>query len=92
MPIGGKPLPAISDSFGESVSDYARNPTKEKKNYLQGTSRAIFSAVHKQGWNQPIALDGTIEDPEIYHVTEDTVEEIHADRAYDQVRQRVMSD
>ncbi|EGQ43182.1 MAG: hypothetical protein J07AB43_11720, partial [Candidatus Nanosalina sp. J07AB43] len=89
MPLGGKPLPVISNSFGRSVSDYARNPTKKKSRYLEGTSRAIFSAMDKQGWEEPIALDGTIENPEIYHVTEDTVEEIHVDKAYGEVRQRV---
>jgi hypothetical protein len=85
MPIGGKPNPVISNSFGQSVSDYARNPTKEKKRYLEGTSRAIFSAMAKQGWNEPIALDGTIENPEVYHATEDTIEQIHEERAYDEV-------
>jgi hypothetical protein len=45
----------------------------------------------KQGWSKPIALDGTIEDPEIYHATEETIEQIHEDRAYDDVRQRVMA-
>jgi hypothetical protein len=83
--------PVISDSFGQSVSDYARNPTKEKKRYLEGTSRVIFSAMDKQGWDEPIALDGTIENPEIYHATEETIEEIHQDKAYDQVKNRVIS-
>jgi hypothetical protein len=82
---------AISDSFGRSVSDYARNPTKEKKRYLEGTSRAIFSAMDKQGWDEPIALDGTIENPQVYHATGETIEDIHEERAYDQVRQKVMS-
>jgi|APHM01.1.fsa_nt_gi hypothetical protein len=83
--------PVISDSFGQSVTNYAKNPTKEGNKYLMGTSRAIFSAMDKQGWNEPIALDGTIENPEIYHATEQTVEDIHQNRAYDQVRQRVLS-
>jgi hypothetical protein len=58
---------------------------------LEGTSRAIFSAMAKQGWSKPIALDGTIEDPEIYHATEETIDSIHEDRAYDQIKQRVMA-
>ncbi len=84
-------VPVISDSFGESVQDYAEDPTTQKYRQLEGTSRAIFSAMDKQGWNEPIAIDGTIEKPEVYHATEETIEDIHEDRAYDQVRQRVMS-
>ncbi len=88
IPMGGLTT-AISNSFGESVQDYAENPTTQKYRHLEGTSRAIFSAMAKQGWNEPIALDGTIEDPEEYHATEETIEQIHEDRAYDEVRERV---
>jgi hypothetical protein len=45
----------------------------------------------KQGWNEPIALDGTIEDPEVYHATEETIEDIHEERAYDKVKGMVMA-
>jgi hypothetical protein len=81
----------ISSSFGESVEDYANDPSVEGYDNLIGTSRAIFSAMAKQGWNEPIAIDGTIEDPEIYHATEETIEDIHEERAYDDVRQKVMA-
>ena len=91
MPVGGKPNPVISDSFGESVQDYAENPTTQGYRHLEGTSRAIFSAMAKQGWSKPIALDGTIENPEVYHATEETIDSIHEDRAYDDVRQKVMA-
>ncbi|MBY6287277.1 hypothetical protein GLT90_01590 [Nanohaloarchaea archaeon H12] len=89
MPVGGKPNPVISNSFGESVQDYAEDPTTQKYRHLEGTSKAIFSAMAKQGWNEPIALDGTIEDPEVHHATEETIEGIHEDRAYDEVKDRV---
>jgi len=81
----------ISSSFGESVEDYANDPSVEGYDNLIGTSRAIFSAMAKQGWNEPIAIDGTIEDPEIYHATEETIEDIHKDRAYDEVKSMIMA-
>jgi hypothetical protein len=81
----------VSDSFGESIEDYVTDPTKEKREYLKGTSRAIFSALDKYGFGEPIALDGTIQEPEILHTTQETRDSIIEDAAYDEVRERILN-
>ena len=81
----------VSDSFGESIEDYVTDPTKEKREYLKGTSRAIFSALDKHGFGEPIALDGTIQEPEIHHTRQETRDSIIEDAAYDEVRERVLN-
>ena len=90
IPDGGLE-PIVSDSFGESISEYVTNPTNQGRRYLDGTARAIFSALDKHGFGEPIALDGTIQNPEIFHTTEQKRQEIIEDQAYNQVKQRVLN-
>jgi hypothetical protein len=81
----------VSDTFGESVVDYVTHPTEDKHEYLEGTSRAVFSALTKHGSSEPIALDGTIQNPEILHPTQETRDSIIEDAAYDEVRERILN-
>jgi hypothetical protein len=82
--------PVVSDSFGESIVDYVTDPKKDKREYLKGTSRAIFSALDKHGFGEPIAIDGRIQEPQILHTTQETRDSIIEDAAYDEVRERVL--
>lgn len=79
----------ISDSFGESVEEYTENPSAEGYKHFEGASRALFSALHKNGFDQSIAVDGTMENMKLYNVNEETASRIHENELYDQVTREV---
>ncbi|MBY6294176.1 hypothetical protein GLU60_02195 [Nanohaloarchaea archaeon H01] len=82
----------VSNSFGESVEEYTENPSAEGYKHFEGTSRALFSALYKNGFGQSIAVDGTMEDPKFYNVNEETASRIHENELYDQVTDEVERD
>jgi hypothetical protein len=79
----------ISNSFGESVEEYTENPSVEGYKHFEGTSRALFSALYKNGFDQSIAVDGTMENMKLYNVKEETASRIHENELYDQVTREV---
>ena len=68
----------FSDSFGESLEDFALNPTEEKNQQLEHTARALYlieeNVLRKDrikeplyGKEDPIEIKGTIKNPEFHH-------------------------
>jgi len=82
-------LTLVSDEFGESLEEYVVDPDPETREYVENIGRGIYTIRQEQGWDTDLALTGTIEDPEIRGTTKDKVNEIRADQAYSQIRQRV---
>ncbi len=83
---------AVSSSFRNSVSHYMDNPTRVGKKKLDGASKAIFSSLNKFGWNKAIALDGTIDTPEIYRISEEFRKKLHANQVYNNFGQRISAE
>ncbi len=79
----------VSDEFGESLEEYVVNPDPETREYVENIGRGIYTIRQEQGWDTDLAITGTVEDPEIRGTTRDRINEIRADQAYDEVRQRV---
>ncbi len=79
----------VSDSFGESVEEYTENPSVKGYKHFEGASRALFSALYKNGFDQSIAVDGTMENMKLYNVSEQTVSRIHENKLYNQVTREV---
>jgi len=79
----------VSDEFGESLEEYVVDPDPETREYVENIGRGIYTIRQEQGWDTDLALTGTIEDPEIRGTTRDRINEIRADQAYSQIRQRV---
>ncbi|RXK51712.1 hypothetical protein [Halorientalis pallida] len=81
--------PLVSDSFGMSLQDYRDNPTTEKRQYLESVARGMYQIQESEGWGTSIALEGTLENPELIPTDQETVNEIRQEGAYDEVRSRV---
>lgn len=76
--VDGWPV-EVSDSFGRSVEDYVLNPTVEKKRQFENFGRAVYSIFETKfgeyehngspitGYSQPLKIEGTLENPELYH-------------------------
>jgi len=79
----------VSNEFGESLEEYVVDPDPETREYVENIGRGIYTIRQEQGWDTTLALTGTIEDPEIRGTTRDKVNEIRADQAYNEVKQRV---
>lgn len=86
--IGGR---VVSHEFGDSVEQYMENPDPETRQQLENISRGLYQLRQQtsQGWQTPLAITGTIQNPEIRATTQETVNQIRVDQAYDQVKQRV---
>ena len=82
-------LTLVSDEFGESLEEYVVNPDPETREYVENIGRGIYTIRQEQGWDTDLALTGTIDNPEIRGTTRDRINEIRADQAYDQIRDRV---
>ena len=81
----------VSDSFGQSLEEYVTDPTQEKKSYVENIARGLYQIQQKQGWEANVALEGTIEDPEILPTNQETLNAVRENQAYDQVRERVLA-
>jgi hypothetical protein len=80
----------VSNSFGESVEEYVTDPTPEKRQRFREISRGLLNVYNEEDdWSTKIAVDGTLEDPEVYRTDVETINQIRADEAYDEVRERV---
>ena len=81
----------VSDQFGESLEEYVvdPDPDPETREYIENIGRGIYTIRQEQGWDTDLALTGTVDDPEIRGTTRDRINEIRADQAYDQIRERV---
>ena len=79
----------VSDEFGESLEEYIVDPDPETREYVENIGRGIYTIRQEQGWDTALALTGTVDDPEIRGTTRERVDEIRADQAYDEVKQRV---
>ncbi|WP_133305075.1 hypothetical protein [Halonotius pteroides] len=79
----------VSDEFGESLEEYVTDPDPETREYVENIGRGIYTIRQEQGWDTDLAITGTVENPEIRGTTLERINEIRADQAYDQVRQRV---
>ncbi|TKX69629.1 MULTISPECIES: hypothetical protein [Halorubrum] len=86
--IGGR---VVSHEFGDSVEAYMEDPDPETRQQLENISRGLYQLRQQtgQGWQTPLAITGTIQSPEIRATTQETVNQIRVDQAYDQVKQRV---
>lgn len=76
----------VEDSLGESLEDFKKNPTKQKAEYFRNTARGMKLALDKQGYDEPLRLSGTLEDPTYEHLARDEFEQI-----IDQRQQRISS-
>lgn len=77
----------ISDSFGESLEEYVKNP--EEGDYtredFETAARTVFTALETENFGGHFAPDGDLANPEVYKAEKETLEEIRADMAYDEV-------
>lgn len=71
----------VDDSFGRSVQDAMNNPTREKSEYMEYAGRAFKAAMDKQGWDEPLRVSGTLEDPTYEHLAREEFEDIIDQRA-----------
>ncbi|SDJ63853.1 hypothetical protein SAMN05216226_106148 [Halovenus aranensis] len=79
----------VSDSFGQALEEFVTDPTPEKREYIKNISRGLYQIQQEQGWEATVALEGTLEDPEILPTNQATINAVRGDQAYDQVRERV---
>jgi len=79
----------VSDEFGESLEEYVVDPDPETRDHVENIGRGIHTIRQEQGWDTDLALTGTIDNPEIRGTTRDRINEIRADQAFDQIRERV---
>jgi hypothetical protein len=83
----------VSDSFGESLEEYVKNP--EEGDYtredFETAARTVFTALETENFGGEFALDGDLANPEVYKAEKETLEEIRADMAYDEVGLSVVS-
>jgi len=56
---------------------------------VENIGRGIYTIRQEQGWDTDLALTGTVENPEIRDTTRERINEIRADQAFDQIRERV---
>jgi hypothetical protein len=81
----------VSDSFGNSFESYIKSPGDEySRSEFETATRAIFSAFEQQEFTGGIAIDGTIESPEICKATREDIEGIRADGDYSDVSSVIM--
>ncbi|WP_154018263.1 hypothetical protein [Halolamina sediminis] len=81
----------VSDEFGESLEQFVTDPTREKRQYIENIARGMYQIQEQEGWGTSLALTGTLEDPEILPTDQPTVNAVRQDKAYDQVRKRVVA-
>jgi len=82
----------VSDSFGQSLESYVKNPGEEyNREDFETAARTVFTALETENFGGEFALDGDLANPEIYKAEKETLEEIRADMAYDEVGSRVVS-
>ena len=80
----------ISDEFGESLEEnYLLDPDPETRQYVENIARGVYQIGDDIGWENHMALTGTIENPEIRITDLETVNQVRKEQAYDQVRERV---
>ena len=72
----------VSDEIKEQAEDFALNPTKEKKEKIENFGKITYTVLEKQigedykgepvyGADNPIRIEGTLENPEFYHESRD---------------------
>lgn len=71
----------VEDSFGRSVQDYLNNPSREKTKNAEYAGRAFMQVMKKQGWDEPLRVSGTLNDPTYEHLARDEFEDIIDQRA-----------
>jgi hypothetical protein len=79
----------LSDGSGESLEEYVVDPDADTREYVENIGRGIYTIRQEQGWDTDLALTGTVENPEIRGTTRERINEIRADQAFDQIRERV---
>jgi hypothetical protein len=83
----------VSDRFGESLEEYVKNP--EEGDYtredFETAARTVFTALETENFGGEFALDGDLANPEVYKAEKETLEEIRADMAYDEIGSSVVS-
>jgi hypothetical protein len=67
------------------------DPDPDKRQQLENVGRGIYQVRQQtpKDWETALALTGTIEEPEIRATTQETVNQIRRDQAYNEVRERV---
>lgn len=76
----------VEDSFGESLEEFKQNPTREQTRYFENAGRGLKLAFEKQGYDEPLRISGTLEDPTFEHLARDEFEQI-----IDERQQRISS-
>ncbi|SDX65794.1 hypothetical protein [Halobellus clavatus] len=81
----------VSHEFGDSIEAYIEDPDPDTRQQLENVGRGIYQIRQQtpKDWETPLALTGTIENPEIRATTQETVNQIRRDQAYNQVKERV---
>lgn len=81
-----------SDSYGESLESYMTSPDESyTRRDFEVSARAIFSALEQQDFAGPIALDGTLRNPQVLHPTEQQVQNIRENQLYDNVASTILA-
>jgi hypothetical protein len=76
---------SISDEIKQQAEDFALNPTKEKKEKIENFGKITYTVLEKQigedyksdpvyGADNPIRIEGSLENPEFYHDPVEVVE------------------
>ena len=82
----------ISDSLGKSLQNYVRNPGEEyTRDDFENFAKKFYLAAEAEDFGGHFLMKGDLSNPEIYKEESETLEEIRANMAYNEVGSRVVS-